>query len=163
MNLSNLLRFVLGLSLGMVLLLTGTISVARYLIEQFTVPPPKPLFAEELPSPPPDPTPDPTPVPTAALVPSPLPNPSPSPSPSPKPSPSPSPSPSRPPGQAAKVSWPEGLRIRDTPNVSAASVGGVEYNQDVVILETSADGNWQRIWSNGTEGWVKTGNLSTGN
>jgi len=44
--------------------------------------------------------------------------------------------------------------------LSAASVGGVDYNKELVILETSPDGDWQRVWSNGVEGWIKAGNVS---
>ncbi|MEB3272345.1 MAG: SH3 domain-containing protein [Prochlorothrix sp.] len=170
MNLSNLLRFLLGVSLGLALLLTGSIAAARYLLEQFTTPPAKPIFAEELPSP----SPSPVPVVVASPTPSPGPNPSPSPtasptpnptaspsaSPSPSPSPSPTASPTPPPGDTGTVSWPDGLVIRESPSVGAGTVGGVDYNQRVVILETSADGDWQRIWFNGTEGWIKAGNLN---
>ncbi|MGA1475367.1 MAG: SH3 domain-containing protein [Prochlorothrix sp.] len=146
MNLSNLLRFLLGVSLGLALLLTGSIAAARYLLEQFTTPPAKPIFAEELPSP------SPSPVPVVVA--------SPTPSPGPNPSPSPTASPTPPPGDTGTVSWPDGLVIRESPSVGAGTVGGVDYNQRVVILETSADGDWQRIWFNGTEGWIKAGNLN---
>ncbi|MGA1625853.1 MAG: hypothetical protein ACO4AJ_09565 [Prochlorothrix sp.] len=75
MNLSNLLRFLLGVSLGLALLLTGSIAAARYLLEQFTTPPAKPIFAEELPSP----SPSPVPVVVASPTPSPRPHPPPPP------------------------------------------------------------------------------------
>lgn len=158
MKFSDLLRFVLGVVLGMALLLTGTIAAARYLIDRFTAPPPKPIFAEELPSPSPQPVPS-VASDLASSTPTPAPS-APSPSPSPRPSPSPSPNKTTPPGPKAIVNWPQGLAVRSDPSVSAASVGGVDYNTEVVVLETSADGNWQRIWANGTEGWIKAGNVT---
>jgi uncharacterized protein YgiM (DUF1202 family) len=58
----------------------------------------------------------------------------------------------------AKVTQSIGLVMRDTPGGS--SVGGVEYNDRVTVLETSQDGTWQRIrLANDREGWVKAGNI----
>jgi hypothetical protein len=50
--------------------------------------------------------------------------------------------------------------MRDQPASDAQSIGGVGGNQKVIILEESADKNWQKIRIAGTdkEGWVKAGN-----
>lgn len=147
---SNVAKLITGIVLALSLLALGGLTVARYLIEEFTAPPPKPLFAEELatPSPSPNPSPGgkpeqskektivvkaPTPIPTATA------------------------SSAKPKGKAARVNWAEGLALRSSPNGEAT--GGVEYNTEIILLETSPDGNWQKVWVNGKEGWIKAGNV----
>ncbi len=59
------------------------------------------------------------------------------------------------------VTWSQGLSLRAEPNINAGRVGGIEANANIIILEDSADGKWQRVrlpWS-GQEGWVKAGNI----
>ena len=61
----------------------------------------------------------------------------------------------------AIVTWPQGLSLRAEPNINAGRVGGIEAKANIIILEDSADGKWQRVrlpWS-GQEGWVKAGNI----
>jgi hypothetical protein len=60
-----------------------------------------------------------------------------------------------------KVTWSSGLSLRSEPNSSAGRVGGVDYNSELIILETSKDGLWQKVRvANGTqEGWIKAGNV----
>ncbi len=78
-----------------------------------------------------------------------------------KPEPEPEPEVELPPNAyRAVVTWPEGLSLRAEPGVDAERVGGIESKANIIILEDSADGNWQRVrlpW-NGQEGWVKGGN-----
>ncbi len=60
----------------------------------------------------------------------------------------------------AVVTWPEGLSLRAEPSLNAGKIGGIEHNATIIILEDSADGQWQRVrlpWSK-QEGWVKGGN-----
>lgn len=143
----DLIQFVLGIMLGIMLMMVGTVLAARYLIEQFTAPPPIPIFTEEQPQPP-------QPSPQAGATPAPTPTPQPT------PKPTPTPTPTEPDGQPARVTWPEGLILRDSPSLSAGVLGGIEFNDRVIILEDSPDGNWQRVWiAQGVEGWVKAGNL----
>jgi len=142
---SNLAKVLTGIVFALALLTIGGLTIARYLVEEFTAPPPKPVFAEEQ-NPPASPTPQPKPTNGAAIVASP-----------PTPTPKPSPTPSRPSGKEARVTWSEGLVVRSAPDGDPS--GGVDYNAKVVILETSADGNWQKIWFDGQEGWVKAGNV----
>jgi hypothetical protein len=62
-------------------------------------------------------------------------------------------------GYAAKVTQPIGLLVREEPSADSGQVDGVALDDQVTVLETSSDGEWQRIkTSNGTEGWVKGGN-----
>lgn len=61
----------------------------------------------------------------------------------------------------AVVTWPEGLSLRSEPTANSGRVGGISADASIIILEESADGNWQRVrlpWS-GQEGWVKAGNV----
>ena len=60
----------------------------------------------------------------------------------------------------AVVTWPEGLSLRAEPSVNSGRVGGIDADASIIILGTSADGEWQRVrlpW-NDLEGWVKAGN-----
>lgn len=60
----------------------------------------------------------------------------------------------------ATVTWPQGLSLRAEPDINGGRIGGIETKANIIILEDSADGKWQRVrlpWSN-QEGWVKGGN-----
>jgi hypothetical protein len=54
---------------------------------------------------------------------------------------------------------PIGLIVRQQPSTDANRLGGVEFNGIVTVLESNADGTWQRIRASGVEGWVKGGNV----
>ncbi|CCH66263.1 hypothetical protein RINTHH_1080 [Richelia intracellularis HH01] len=60
----------------------------------------------------------------------------------------------------ARVTWPEGLSIRETADKNAKHIGSVAFNGKVIVLEESNDKAWQKIRINSTqqEGWVKSGN-----
>ena len=79
-----------------------------------------------------------------------------------EPKPASKPEPKLPPNAyRATVTWPQGLSLRAEPNINAGRVGGIEAKANIIILEDSADGKWQRVrlpWS-GQEGWVKAGNI----
>ncbi|MEZ2303339.1 MAG: SH3 domain-containing protein [Microcoleus sp.] len=72
----------------------------------------------------------------------------------------PSPKPLEPGAYRALVTQPIGLILRDSANRDANRIGGVGYNEKVVVLEDSADKEWQRIRveDGNREGWVKGGN-----
>ncbi|MBF2097023.1 MAG: SH3 domain-containing protein [Gloeomargaritaceae cyanobacterium C42_A2020_066] len=61
-------------------------------------------------------------------------------------------------GRPVRVAVEIGLILRDAPNGNR--IGGLEYRQEVLILETSPDGNWEKVRSveGSLEGWVKAGN-----
>ncbi|ERN42394.1 hypothetical protein KR51_00009150 [Rubidibacter lacunae KORDI 51-2] len=61
----------------------------------------------------------------------------------------------------AFVTWPEGLRLRSEPGDGGEAIGGVAFDQELVILGTSDDGVWQRVHvqATGEEAWVKAGNV----
>uniref|UniRef100_A0ACD5GQH0 SH3 domain-containing protein n=1 Tax=Desertifilum tharense IPPAS B-1220 TaxID=1781255 RepID=A0ACD5GQH0_9CYAN len=55
----------------------------------------------------------------------------------------------------------DGLILREASGTDANRVGGVGYNERVIVLQESGDKAWQKIRLNGSEqeGWVKAGNL----
>lgn len=61
----------------------------------------------------------------------------------------------------ARITWTEGVILRDNPSKNARRIGGVTYNQTVILLETSPDGQWQRVQvqQSGEQGWLKGNNL----
>jgi hypothetical protein len=78
----------------------------------------------------------------------------------PTPSETPLPQPLEPGAYRARVTWSEGLILRSTPDLDAERLGGIGYNQQIVVLEESADKIWQRIRLEDSEqgGWIKAGN-----
>ena len=137
MSLVGVSKFILGVVLAIALLALAGVGVSRYLIAQLATPPAKPIYAND-PSPlPPGSTPKPSAAPAA---------------------PSPTPSPVAD-GAPARVTQPIGLILRKDPATDALQIGGVDYNQEVTVLEDAPDGAWQRVrLANGLEGWVKGGN-----
>ncbi len=61
----------------------------------------------------------------------------------------------------ATVTWSGGLSLRSEPSIDSERVGGVDYNRELVILQTSNDGKWQKIRTvdGNVEGWIKAGNV----
>ncbi|NBD33498.1 MAG: SH3 domain-containing protein [Cyanobacteria bacterium] len=59
----------------------------------------------------------------------------------------------------ARVTWPNGLSLRSSPSLDASRVGGVYYQDKLVIIETQGD--WQRVYvpESGQQAWVKAGNV----
>jgi hypothetical protein len=183
MNWSGLFKFLTGFTLAIALLFFAGVSATRYMIARFTTPPPKPVFPNDTPSAatpalsasPKAKVPSATPATTPATAATPIqasisPTPTPSPgqvnaSPIPTVSPTVSPSPLESGAYEAKVSQPIGLIVRQDPSADAAQIGGVDYNQKVIVLGTSPDGNWMRVRlaDGGLEGWVKAGNVEQAN
>jgi hypothetical protein len=60
----------------------------------------------------------------------------------------------------ARVTWSQGLSLRAEPTQSSQRIGGLDYNQEVVILGMSDDQEWEniRVPRNGKKGWIKSGN-----
>lgn len=157
MSLSGLAKFVVGFLAGVVLLLLGSVAAGLFLFSTLSATPPKPVFPEErqqkkLAS-----------INTknsnvaatnSKLVSSTIDSPSPSPSPSQEPQLEPG-------AYKARVKWESGLSMRSEASYESSKVGGVAYNQEVVVIQDSDDKQWQkvRVVETNEEGWVKTGNL----
>lgn len=149
MSWSGLIKVLSGFFLAIALLAGGGYLAAQHLITQLTTPPPKPLFSNDKPSPKPKSE---MPAKAVAAV-------KPSPQPSPSQSATPSPQPSESAGYKARVVLSEGLNLREEPNRDAPRIDGVDYNDEVVVLEESPDQEWQhiRVEATNQEGWIKAG------
>ncbi|MBD6616040.1 SH3 domain-containing protein [Komarekiella sp. 'clone 1'] len=163
--LSGLLKFTLGFFLAIAVLIGGGVATALYFINRTAIPPAKPIFANDSPAvkaqaPKAKETgaSNPTSTSGAAIKSSPSSTSTPSPTESPKTVQSSKP---LPPGTyRGRVSWAEGLSLRAEPNQAAQRIGGVGFNQKIIILEESEDKTWQkiRVEASEQEGWVKAGN-----
>lgn len=143
MSWSGLSKLLLGILLAAGILFGAGVALTRYLLERLATPPPRPVFANDSSPAPPE-----NPVAEAEVNPAPAP---------PEPEASPVPEPTD--GYAARVIQPIGLILRDQPSREAGRIGGIEFNQQLTILEDSSDGEWQRVrLANGAEGWVRAGN-----
>ncbi|MEC4895116.1 MAG: SH3 domain-containing protein [Oscillatoria sp. PMC 1051.18] len=141
-GLSSLLQLFFGVVIGISLLAATAGGVGYYFLTKLSAPPAKPVFAEEKAN-----------KTTVA-------NPADSATETEKEA-----QPKKeklPPGAyQARVTWPQGLSLRDTPSEDANRIGGIAFNKEIIILEESDDQNWQkvRIPDTDEEGWVKGGNV----
>lgn len=143
----SLVKFLLGSVLGIAILLGGGLAISYYFLTRLTQAPPKPTFANDTQTNAPKP-----PKPPEAQARSQAPA-------APE-APVVTDTPLEPGAYRAVVVYPEGLLLRDRPGYDAGRIGGVAYNQQVVVLEESADKVWQRLRvDTGEEGWVKAGNV----
>jgi Bacterial SH3 domain len=59
-----------------------------------------------------------------------------------------------------RVTFTQGLVLRDAAGRDSGTIGGLEYNESLTVLETSSDGEWQKVrTSKNKEGWVRGGNI----
>ncbi|MEM9008709.1 MAG: SH3 domain-containing protein [Cyanobacteria bacterium P01_F01_bin.86] len=146
----GLTKLIFGVSLALVLHFLTGVATARYFMAKLSVLPPKPVFnndaivaqAESTETSPEAAT---EASATAAS----------------EPQSESSPESENPPGSyAAVVVQPIGLIIRGGPGLDFEQMGGVDYNEEVLVLQISEDERWLnvRIPSSGLEGWVKAGN-----
>jgi hypothetical protein len=162
--LSGLTKFILGFFLAIAVLIGGGVAVALYFMNRTGIPPAKPVFSNDSPSvkaqaPKGTETRGSKPTLTAG-TPTTKSSPSPTSTPTPVAKATPSPKPLPPGAYRGRVSWAEGLSLRSQPNQEAERVGGVGFNQKIIILQESDDKAWQKIRLEGSEqeGWVKAGN-----
>lgn len=156
-RLSATAQLIIGFIFGTALI-AGVVGSAGYLyFRQMAVRPEKPIFFEETAEGQKELKKDKPPLETSS-------NDEVAPEPKPEPKSEPKPEPAEPelPPNAykAKVTWPQGLSLRSEPGVDAERIGGIGYDAEIIVLEESADNNWQRVllpWSE-QEGWVKNGN-----
>jgi hypothetical protein len=158
--LSGLTKFILGFVLAIAVLIGGGVAVALYFMNRTGIPPAKPVFSNDSPSvkaQAPKAT-----EPGGGLKPGTKtessPNSTSNPTESPKATPSLKPLPSG--AYRGRVSWAQGLSLRSQPNQEAERIGGVGFNQKIIVLSESEDKAWQkiRLEDSQQEGWVKAGN-----
>lgn len=152
MRWKNVSKFLLGISLAALILISGGVAAALYFLHRVTTPPPKPIFANDTaevkargssPTAPTATTSSNTQSNTTTNT-------------------SQDSSATLAPGTyRARVTWAQGLSVRSEPNVDAERIAGVGYNEEITVLETSSDNSWQRIRLENSEqeGWVKAGNV----
>lgn len=152
MNGSGFLKIFSGFLIAFAVITGFGFFASQVLIAQFTALPPKPTFPNDNPKAPAAPKPAPSTPAAKPAVAAQTATPTPSPSASPSPQASGS-------GYKARILLDNGLNIRDQPNAAANRVGGVDYDQQVTVLEESPDKEWQkiRIEPDGTVGWIKSG------
>jgi uncharacterized protein YgiM (DUF1202 family) len=135
----GIVKLILGVSLAMVLLSLTGVATARYFMAKLSVLPPKPVFNNDDLGQPPTPTAASAPQPTTTIAPV-----------------------AAPPGSyEAIVVQPIGLVLRAGAGTEFEQLGGIDYNELILVLKTSDDGNWLnvRVKRSGQEGWVKAGNI----
>lgn len=148
----GLTKLILGVALALVLLSLAGVATARYFMAKLSVLPPKPVFENDAingqvvsgaPSAETVSTQTETSTPT--------------------PQPEPPPEPEKPPGSyEAVVVQPIGLVLRAGPGIEYEQLGGVDYNDEVLVLKTSEDDRWLNVRiGSGQEGWVKAGNTQS--
>lgn len=62
----------------------------------------------------------------------------------------------------ARVTQPIGMVLRQGPSQDTTRIGGLYYNDEIIVIGESADGQWQqvRLPGSGVEGWIKSGNTT---
>ena len=153
MNWFGLAKFFIGLILALSVLIGGSVATGLYLMSKVTAPPPKPVFANDKASVKAYRSPDSNTTERAAVNDA-------KPIATPTLSETPSLKPLEPGAYRARVSWPQGLSLRLAPSLDAERIGGIDYNQQIVVLEESSDKSWQRIrLEDNKQGWIKAGNI----
>jgi len=139
MKLSSIVKLLLGTILGISILLGASAAVGYYFLTRLTQTPPKPIFANDIEAtnPPAKVTKTSTKSGSAAG----------------------NSTSSKPSGYRARVVFPDGLLLRDSPSVNANQIGDVAHNEEVIVLAESSDQLWQRVRleTEDVEGWVKAG------
>jgi hypothetical protein len=167
-RLSNVFQFILGFFLGVLLLVGGTAALGFVFFSRLAAPPEKPTFTEEKENPDRVAQEKESPKPESVKPEPEVAKEQPTPAPSPEEKSEEKKKESEPekeklPAGAykGKVNWSSGLSLRAEPSKEAERIGGVDYNTELIILEKSSDGNWQKIRVAGTnqEGWIKAGNV----
>lgn len=172
MSFSGLVKFLIGFIIAIALMIGAGVAAALYFVTKLTAPPPKPIFANDKPV-----------VKAQAMTaksqskPTSMPNKPAATTPTSStasttlsgeqasatatPSDTPSPKPLEPGAYRGRVTWSKGLSLRGGPNLESERIGGVAYNQNIVVLGESDDKKWLkiRVEDGDTEGWVKAGNI----
>ena len=135
MSWSGLAKFIIGFFLAIVLLAVGGGATAYYFLTKLSTPPPKPVYANDKPEVKAKASPGAVKTTSASSA-------------QPNPTPTPSAAPAKvlePGAYTARVTWREGLSLREAPTLEANRVGGVGYNQRIVVIKESDDKRWQQV------------------
>jgi uncharacterized protein YgiM (DUF1202 family) len=144
MNIYGVFKFIVGFFLAILILAGATVATALYFAARLAELPERPTFPNDNPkakvaskatTPKPQVTPTPTPTPAEEKL--------------------------EPGAYRAIVTQPIGLILRDSPSTDANRIGGIAYNEKVVVLGESDDKGWQKVrvsQDSDRTGWVKGGN-----
>lgn len=144
MNLYGVFKFIVGFFLAILILAGATVATALYFAARLSELPERPTFpndhlqakvvAKKV-TPQAIATPTPTPTPEAEKL--------------------------EPGAYKAVVTQPIGLILRDSPSTDATRIGGIAYQEKVVVLGESDNKQWQKVrvsQDSDRTGWVKGGN-----
>jgi hypothetical protein len=159
MSLSGFIQFILGFLVGVSILTGAGAATAYFFLNRFSEAPQKPTYPEKESSQTAEKS-----QPQTEESSQPVSEKPPEPEPEPKPEPKPEPTIQERFGEQAyeaRVTWPSGLSLRGEPSLSASRVGGVYYDDKLVIIGRSNDGDWQKVYipESGQQAWVKAGNV----
>jgi uncharacterized protein YgiM (DUF1202 family) len=145
-------KLTLGVFLAIFLLSLAGVATARYFMTRLSVLPSKPVFSNETAVTGADPT---ATEPTATAASDPAADSTPGTS-----TPEQVPFERPPDSYDAVVVQPIGLVLRSGPGQEFQQLGGIDYNEPVLVLKSSDDGEWLnvRLPNTGQEGWIKSGN-----
>ncbi|HBR00593.1 MULTISPECIES: SH3 domain-containing protein [unclassified Roseofilum] len=133
---SGFFQVFLGIALAIALMLVGGLAAARYFMARMTIDPPKPEFPEAQEAKPASAS-----LSTPAEVQKPK-------------------EPELPEGAyKARVTWPDGLILRNSPSYESGSIGGIGYNETLYVIGESEDKIWQKVRVASRDAWVKGGNV----
>lgn len=144
MNLYGVFKFIVGFFLAILILAGATVATALYFAARLSELPERPTFPNDNPQ--------------AKIAAKPV---TPQATATPTPTPTPEPEKLEPGAYRAIVTQPIGLILRDSPSTDASRIGGIAYQEKVVVLGESDNKEWQkvRVISDGDRtGWVKGGN-----
>ena len=135
----GLTKFVLGVAIALFVISLAGVATARYFLTQLATAPERPVYDNDAPDPP-------APAEAeaaAASVPTPA---------------QPEPQASAPESGAqilyqVVVTYGEGLLVRSGPGAEYGTIGGIDYDDTIDVLEES--GRWLKVRAGGVEGWVR--------
>lgn len=144
MSIYGIFKFIVGFILAMLILAGASVAAALYFAARLAELPERPAFVNDAPVAQSN-------VPVSAT-----------PAATPTPTPTPEPEETIPEGAyRAIVVQPIGLILRDTASLEANRIGGIGYEETVLVLEETEDQLWQKVQVEedpDRTGWVKGGN-----
>jgi hypothetical protein len=146
MSIYGIFKFIVGVILAMLILAGASVAAALYFAARLAELPEKPTFPNDSTV---AQTNTPTGTPTSAATPTPTPTPEPEPEALPEGA------------YRAIVVQPIGLILRDAASLEANRIGGISYEETVIVLEETEDQLWQKVQVEedlDRTGWVKGGN-----
>ena len=138
----GLTKFVLGVAIALFVISLAGVATARYFLTQLATAPERPVYDNDAP----DPQPPPAPAEAEAAA-------------------APAPTPAQPEPQASApesdaqalyqvvVTYGEGLLVRSGPGAEYGTIGGIDYDDTIDVLEES--GRWFKVRAGGVEGWIR--------